>query len=769
MTGNATEKELLELQRVRARTEEGLRNLLSYHVAEDKDRKKAAKAANVAANEEKTREVNRDCLQAFDWALVRGCGWGLAAFKPERKVGALPRFAERYFLDEPCDFMDAPRSRACIELRGGERYYEVPWTSDAKGQHVRPTLHLAQDQGSGSWPGGNWLVQGLKIRSTLIWDRFHRVHNDYLDALAEAGLAVVRLEQMQTMSLRRGPWCSDGNHATLFSAVSEMSRMLRPESELFGIYYNEICRDFGENGEDVGSDAHYEKMWLKATSALKSAGKGFEAKKSRWFATEALCRDQRELRGSMKLLLMYVGFRRKWWSTLDESPLAMVMGKPLLESDGEPAEGVPPVEGGAEAAEGEQEVDAEMDAPSANRQGQQKSREEVRRRRAKCAGHMQFAARVMHRPVSTRLWNGVLMLTEPVEERFYEEVRLVKQPDTCMKLHMDLTTLHHYNHLLKVLGVFFSVDCAEALGISGDEMDREIKKSTLLVVRTLWRFVLSFLRESFLTQMKYEVPPRSFLPLVHHMDDVREKSLDTMKKTHECIERLEAAAHASAQARRYVDNMEWPAQCWVRENFSYLLETRWSYCYPFLKEDIKEFGQSHTTTLPLELSFNHIRKVARKNRRQRIESKGVWHAASLSSPVPDEFQRPLVPVTPAARMASVKKVPDSLFKYEQGEGSLVAEEYEHLTSKKPDWPTHGPANHNLAALLAKCMLACEGDFKRMERCVFSLLAQPNAVVYNVVTKELFVVIATTQYGFFGMNPVVSQLDGGCLCPVNKFL
>ena len=75
--------------------------------------------------------------------------------------------------------------------------------------------------GSSSWYLGVWLMNGARVRGTVSWDVFHRLHNDVLDAASEAGLCIVRLQAARVCSLRRGPYGKDGNHSTLKLAAQE--------------------------------------------------------------------------------------------------------------------------------------------------------------------------------------------------------------------------------------------------------------------------------------------------------------------------------------------------------------------------------------------------------------------------------------------------------------------------------------------------------------------------------------------------------------------
>ena len=147
--------------------------------------------------------LSKHCLEALDWAMQKMNGWGLRGFCPQRKVGALPEGASRYFVTQTCPITTQERHRACVLLPCGNRVFEVPCRVSSEG-HQRPTLHLCQDMGTASWHGSVWLVNGLKLRGTLSCDRFHRHQCDLLDAISESGLTLIRLEMLPWLALQRG-------------------------------------------------------------------------------------------------------------------------------------------------------------------------------------------------------------------------------------------------------------------------------------------------------------------------------------------------------------------------------------------------------------------------------------------------------------------------------------------------------------------------------------------------------------------------------------
>ena len=140
--------------------------------------------------------------------------------------------------------------RSCIDHGNGQRSFELPHKI-VDGRVHAPVLHLSADQAAGGFQGLNWLVHGLQLRATHCWDLFHRIHNDWIDALQESGLLLIRLEYRNVVKLRHGPYKGQGNHEVLRSAAAEFFECCSHENVLFQLLGSrfikkrlccEICR-----------------------------------------------------------------------------------------------------------------------------------------------------------------------------------------------------------------------------------------------------------------------------------------------------------------------------------------------------------------------------------------------------------------------------------------------------------------------------------------------------------------------------------------------
>ena len=90
-------------------------------------------------------------------------------------------------------------------------------------------------------------------------------------------------------------------------------------SALVQLGSGDLCCDFRVQPD--GSEEHRAWVWKKMCSMLMHAAIGSTAKRGRWFSLETQTRHQRGMRTANLILLLYVGFQRKFWQKWDETPL----------------------------------------------------------------------------------------------------------------------------------------------------------------------------------------------------------------------------------------------------------------------------------------------------------------------------------------------------------------------------------------------------------------------------------------------------------------
>lgn len=254
----------MEVIEDRSSTASGLKALLQEPVPKAELKKRLA-GDPMAKRESRHRLANRQFIVSFGNAMPRGAGVDLKRFVPSLPVGALSTSETRHFVKVQCaDGATATRSVIVDSVSGGRRF-EVP-TVISGGIRQTPVLHMVLDQGSIGWLGMMWCVHKAPIRSTITFDGFHRLVNDYLAGISSFGLCTTRYEWCTVLSLRSGPFQKSAHHWTLTQAAAEFFDRCDEKCVVFDYLYADIARDKGMTGDQgFGTDAHIRKVWLKKT------------------------------------------------------------------------------------------------------------------------------------------------------------------------------------------------------------------------------------------------------------------------------------------------------------------------------------------------------------------------------------------------------------------------------------------------------------------------------------------------------------------------
>ena len=309
----------------RADAAAGLGRLFEQETAAEarEHRKRRAKEASSPGGQ---RLANHDFIVHLDNQFRKSSGkWGLSLFLPSAPPRPLKNSENRYMVMAPCPLEKRSRLRACIkDMLKGTKRFEVPLKVTANGRenHI---WHVCQDMGSVGWVAVNWLLYGPPaLRGSQQWDRLHRLHNDWLEGIAYAGLTLTRLEFANVMKARCGPFNRASNHRKLVAAAKEMKETCSERNAVFESLYTDIASDLGMDGDaDYGSPAHMRRCWDQTLEILIGQQQGEPGRLGRWNSFEVLGRRFLGNPGphAMLMLLVYYGWRRSWWLNLNESPL----------------------------------------------------------------------------------------------------------------------------------------------------------------------------------------------------------------------------------------------------------------------------------------------------------------------------------------------------------------------------------------------------------------------------------------------------------------
>ena len=132
-----------------------------------------------------------------------------------------------------------------------------------------------------------------------------------------------------------------------------------------------------------------------------------------------------------------------------------------------------------------------------------------------------------------------------------------------------------------------------------------------------------------------------------------------------------------------------------------------------------------------------------------------------------DFDRPSPTPSTTARKASIRKVPDDMFKWHVRETGLSEKYIKDLEAEHAEWANTTAQGHLLASLRTMANTYCKGDKKRLERTWMSLLLCPGTYASNNKEKIGGIVIASTKYGVLLYLSRANQANGIIQIELNK--
>jgi hypothetical protein len=736
----------------------GLKQLMRTEVAKATAKKKAAKREDALQVDEKARLANRGFIISFDNQL-RSMGLGLKDFLPKRRLLALNGHQVRELVEVKCPISGEIRKRSVIrDTLSKEKVWELPIQLHG-GRKWSPALHAELDQGSIGWPGINWVLRDLGIRGSQCLDRFHRTPNDWVAACTDAGLQLTRSEYKVALLLRVGPFNKGANHRVLVNTAKELFSRCDSSCPVYMHIYEAICYEMQYHLEiGFGSPEHREAVWQRLKSKLTGAKARETMKMSRWWSFEVRGRMMIHETGlyALVMLLVYLGWQRRWWRSFTECPLfdfTVDVGAEAEEVDVAPEDAVAEAEHGDDgAADGPAGDDGEAAEPPNKKHTTTSAKEAVKEMRKKCTSTMQFVSKILCRQRSNRLFALVCFFPTPVERWFEEELKAVKSRELTLKLSHALHQNAWRETLINLWHWFGSVEFATRLGFQWetDALWRTPEDDTA-VAQAAWALLSAFIGHSSLTNLMFtSFPPYLFIGLCSEDEAVVKDTLQKCEKIWLLLQKLEAEAVGDRDLAAFVRDLVFPSEQWVREVLVALYEGDFQVVPPWLRDDMVDFATNRRSTLMCENLFRHVRGREQGSASKNIGPVGIWHHAMTCS-LSDEFDRKQVEISELAKVAAPRVVIDDAFVAPDGGCSLERQVLDRITSSKPTWPTLSPAFHNQAALRWRCVELCDGSWGKIKAAWKSTLLQPGDLVKKSGVPKPIVVGLVTPYGIVGWN------------------
>ena len=581
-------------------------------------------------------------------------------------------------------------------------------------------------------------------------------------------MTMTRFEWASVLSLRKGAWGKNANHRVLEAVAKELFEKLDETNALFEHLYPEFCGYFGTTHDvDYGTKAHMRKVWLRLKSEMLDPISENAFKRSRWWCFELKGFKLLTTRGGifgLLMLLVYVGWKRGWWKTFRESPLYAsshaaydaAMGADL------PDDAAGAVDAALHAESADEDIPdtalGDGDA-TAERKSAVRARKDVQEQKRNAFHAMHFAAQVIARPISRKLFTGIVHLSHPIQATFTDEMLSLKTRWGTKDLHCALAQGSYASTIHKVIQTYVSPAFARSVGCDGKPASAHMSEERAKVSSALWRVVVGTANALALTNLAYtHLPPLCFHSLVDQADVVK-ASLPRFAKMWAALQRLEKTALEDKHCAAFVLSLRFPVEEFCRGLFVMLDETRFKYVQQLAREEVDDFAKCPKSTHLIENMGNLGRQVERKNSSGKLAPLTAWHRM-FHSTLLEEFDLPPIKTTGAAESAAPKIIAKSVFEAEEDDCTIPDNLLDHLHSKDPSWPAQGPLQRRQAGLRWAAAVSLDGDWTRISKSWWSCWQTPGTVTrLTGATKGTFV-LSSGVHGFLGWEISLVQTPAG---------
>ena len=530
---------------------------------------------------------------------------------------------------------------------------------------------------------------------------------------------------------------------------------------VFSHLYESIADDLRmRQSLDFGTEAHMQTVWERV-KALCTEPMGASVKTSRWWRWEQRARGIIESGPGLHALLMvliYIGWKRKWWVSFEDSPLRLYSSErlELPDDDGhdlDPGDGDAGGEGDGEAAQDDDAGDGGPAEPC----GAAKARQRVQDAKRRLASSMKFAATVLAKPVGVKLFKAMAYLPRPLEEAFSSELEQVKTHRGNRALHQELAAGTYTKTINALVLNFVSPELVALMGITNKPKTKAESDEDMRVGGALWRLILRSLSCAVATNMIYTaLPPFSFLRLIDPDPAVVSAALRHAKDSWESLERLEKIALTNSTCAEFVRDLVVPQQIWIREVFVLLAEANFEEVPAFVASDITAFARSPKSTLLNENLNRALRLESRRAGPGKLSATTAWSAASRTDVLRD-FDCAPAAITDMAKSSAPTSIPASVFEADASDCSLEDSLLDRIHMSKPDWPAMTPEEYVRQGVRWTAAMQTSGEWETLAKSWWSLLLQPGTLAWREPEGITWLVLHTTPVGAVCVQVAVRRL------------
>lgn len=715
-----------------------LQEYMSQHAA------KEAEVKATSAQEEKDEKIsNQYFLQCLDHGLKLGINKPLSTFWAPDGPAALGPTERRYFvpgkdLDRRALHKDDPDGRlrsVIFDDRTGQSRLELLVKRDSTGNMLRPTLHLVSDDGPIGLAGCWYLFADCKLRGTRRNDPWHRIPRFVQAALKSCDLWSTVQDWTIVFNVVHGPWLGDGFFSTLCKAAQVYLARSNWRCPAFQYFYERICRARGWCEADFATQEHMERAhtMLKSSAVLKS--KGAHVKLGRWFCYSSVAETKADTALEMALFLFYLGFREKWWASIDTCPLFRSGGSATTAEENREREEANAAGEGASSS-------------SAAAQGPVKlSNAEVDKKADKCKNKLDLVFRLAADHQSYRQMQITRVALGPLDKCFGTWQSECKTIRGNIEVHLGWATkasttkcMQATLDLLKDIKALQCLDLADLEQLGAGEGDAELDAK---ITQSFFLCVVSLCGEIAQWSMQFgDSFPCAFYLLLSPDAAVRAKGLEFCRDAWQWLEKAEKAALEDRFMSNILRDMQWPAWCWVRELFIQLAEFQFQHIGKDVELAVKAFAESLSTTHIVEDCFHQLKEMARESSNGTCESVRQWHTLQTCG-LAEDYDRKQPTETPTSRSAAAKAMPKTMFDCDVDDWSVGMNKLWAMSGTGTN-PSPGRFA-SMPVVLKSAMLATSVDSLRLSW--LSQMASVGCVlVHSSQPKLALVVLLVTRWG-----------------------
>ena len=365
------------------------------------------------------------------------------------------------------------------------------------------------------------------------------------------------------------------------------------------------------------------------------------------------------------MVLLQLGFERRWWTSFTESPLVQRSGyKAAVDFDngeGLPAEaGVDDDNGGEEGADGEApedgcEGDVE-DVEPERRQTAEECRKQVNAKLSESKGKLHFSAQLLGDDYACRIFTGLCHLARPLMRTFGEEEIQLGSREGTATLFQSLAHGHFIETMREMFSFTTSTEYARLLGYNTQRRTKYELLQDQKVASTIWRLLWNSVAQQARYNFMHRVPPLFFLALAGPSENRSLDDLTRLKGQWEGWIKLESQAQKNAACRTFVKDLVFTDETWTREQMLRLFEALFQAVPTMSQVQFDAFCESFLSSLICERLFNILRSAVLKVRTKKFGAEAIWHHAWDANLLAKSDRKPLE-ATEEGKRASAGAIP----------------------------------------------------------------------------------------------------------------